>query len=126
MARTPAPDVELLQAALLGYQQEIADIERRMAAIRQELGGRDGSRIMTPLSRSGRRVMSAAARRRVAAAQRKRWAAYHAEHAGPPPATKAAPARKKRRLSAAGRRAIAEASKKRWAAVRAQKAASEK
>jgi hypothetical protein len=67
-------DPALLRAALIGYENQLAQIENAMAEIRRQLrtsgGGEAG-----PAS-EGRRGMSAAARKRIAAAQKKRWAAY--------------------------------------------------
>jgi hypothetical protein len=66
---------DLLQAALIGYQAEIARIEQAMAEIRAELKGSAGATSAATPKRAKRRI-SAAARKRMAAAQRKRWAAY--------------------------------------------------
>ena len=65
-------DPALLQAALLGYQNRLAEIDRAMADLRRQIKGapQDGS------APPRKRTMSAAARRRIAAAQKKRWAAY--------------------------------------------------
>ncbi len=67
-------DPALLRAALIGYENQLAEIEKAMAELRRKL------RITSPgagaPAKTGRRGMSAAARRRIAAAQKKRWAAY--------------------------------------------------
>jgi len=59
---------------LIGYENQLAEIEKAMAELRRKL------RIASPANaapaKTGRRGMSAAARRRIAAAQKKRWAAY--------------------------------------------------
>ena len=119
----PMIDIATLQAALVGYQAELARIDGKIAELRQQLGGRrasvpagrlDGTR---PLRK---RTMSAAGRKRIAEAQRKRWKAFHRAQE-PAAAKKAAPAA--RRMSAAGRKRIAEATKKRWAAFRKAKKA---
>jgi hypothetical protein len=102
----------LLEAALVGYQHQITQIEATMTEIRAMLGGAPAA------GSTERRKISAAGRRRMAAAQRKRWAA--ARGATGTPSAKPA---KKRRLSPEGRKRIIEATKKRWAAIRAQKAA---
>jgi hypothetical protein len=109
-------DVEILHAALIGYQRELARIDSKMAEIRRWLGD------LTPAApnattASAKRVLSEEARRRIAAAQKKRWAAFR--NAKEPPVR---PVAKKRTMSAAGKKRIAEANRKRWAAFRAQKA----
>src|SRR6516225_11716484 len=116
-------DSEFLAAALIGYQQRRAEIDGKIAELRQRLGGRWAS--VPAASSDGmrpapKRSMSAAGRKRIAAAQRKRWKAFHRAQE-PTPAEKAAPAA--RRMSAAGRKRIAEATKKRWAAFRKAKKA---
>jgi len=116
-------DSEFLAAALIGYQQRRAEIDGKIAELRQQLGGRwssvpAGSSDGTQPQR--KRTMSAAGRKRIAEAQRKRWKAFHRAQE-PAAAKKAAPAA--RRMSAAGRKRIAEATKKRWAAFRKAKKA---
>lgn len=108
-------DLSLLQAALIGYQHQLDQIEAKMAEIRGTLAGNSfGEAIAGLASQPAKRGMSEAGRRRIAAAQRKRWAAVNAGKQ---------PAPKKRRISAAGRKRIADATRKRWAEYRAQKAA---
>jgi hypothetical protein len=102
---TSTSDTELLEAALIGLQLRLSEIDLKIADIYARISGRGGSR-------EAKRVLSAAARRRIAEAQRKRWAA-HREQA------KA----KRRELSPAAKKRIAEATKKRWAKYRAAKAA---
>jgi hypothetical protein len=71
-------DQALLEAALIGYQHQLDQIEAKMTDLRRELGGK--SPAAAPKSASGpgkKRQMSAAARKRIATAQRKRWAEYH-------------------------------------------------
>jgi hypothetical protein len=71
-------DAALLRAALIGYENQLAQIEKAMADLRRQL------KIAAPANpgpapakaKAPRRGMSAAARRRIAAAQKKRWAAY--------------------------------------------------
>lgn len=67
-------DPALLRAALIGYENQLAEIEKAMAELRRKL--RIGSPAAVAQVKTGRRAMSAAARRRIAAAQKKRWAAY--------------------------------------------------
>lgn len=71
-------DQALLEAALIGYQHQLDQLEGKMADLRRQLGGKPPA--AAPKSASGpgkRRHMSAAARKRIATAQRKRWAEYH-------------------------------------------------
>jgi hypothetical protein len=69
-------DSSLLEAALIGYQSQMAQIEQTIAELRSQLGhGRPASSGNAPVRK--RRKMSAAARKRIAAAQKKRWAEYH-------------------------------------------------
>ena len=66
-------DTELLVAALFGFEHQHSEIEKKMAELRQQLGGR-----AAPVQKKQapkKRTMSASARRRIGAAQRKRWAA---------------------------------------------------
>ena len=119
-------DPGLLAAALVGYEQRLAEISGKIAEIQRQLGRRAAHDVL-PVAEGApvrSRNMSPAARRRIAAAQRKRWAAYRKGQA-PAAAKKSAPA-PKRRMSVAGRKRIAEAQRKRWAAVRAKKAAPKK
>lgn len=71
-------DAQLLQAALIGYQQRRAEIDAAIAAITASI---DGHRGVLPAVAGQpvrkRKPLSAAARKRIAAAQKKRWAAYH-------------------------------------------------
>jgi hypothetical protein len=76
-------DNEILAAALLGYEAELAKLELKVADIRTRLGVRSPGRPKreaptegtTPASAPTKRKMSAAGRKRIAAAQRRRWAA---------------------------------------------------
>jgi hypothetical protein len=68
-------DVSLLQAALVGYQNQIAEMEKAMAEIRQKIGSAPSGNTMNGVS--GKRRLSAAARKRISAAQKKRWAEYN-------------------------------------------------
>jgi hypothetical protein len=118
-------DQEILEAALVGYQSQLGQIDDAIAGIRSRLGIR-GPRPLV-MSTDGaqptptKRRMSAAARRRISLAQKKRWAATRTEK---PESQKPAAKPKRRKMSKAGRAAIIAATKKRWAAFhRAQKAA---
>jgi hypothetical protein len=68
-------DVSLLQAALVGYQSQIAEMEKAMAEIRQRIGSSPVSESTN--GTSAKRRLSAAARKRISAAQKKRWAEYN-------------------------------------------------
>jgi len=90
-------DREILEAALLGFQAQLKEVEAKISEIRSQLAGRPApARAPEPAAkkRAGRpkaqpaavetagkkkRVMSAAARERIAAAQKRRWAAHHAK-----------------------------------------------
>jgi hypothetical protein len=112
MAYTLSANAELLKAALIGYEQQKAVMEERIAELRRELGEAGEEK--------PKRGMSADGRARVAAAQRKRWAALKKSEK-----TEAMPEKTKRKMSAAGRKRIIAATKKRWAAWHAAKAAAE-
>ena len=70
-------DTATLEAALIGYDQQLRRIEAKMMEIRGILGGAAGKR---PAKHSGgalarkKHRMSAEGRARIAAAQRARWA----------------------------------------------------
>jgi len=120
-------DTETLQAALIGFQHRIAEIEARMVDIRKRLvGNRRPSPHTTSSGATG--VRSAAARRRMSAAQKKRWAAVRqkSEKSVDVKAPGKVKPAKKRRISAAGRKRMIEATKRRWAKFRAKKAAAAK
>jgi hypothetical protein len=120
MAYGKSIDPDILRAALIGYQQERAQLAQKIADLTRQLGGKAG-----PSTVEGGRTagMSDDGRRRIAAAQRKRWAAQK-RAAGAQGKKAAAKKSGKRRMSAEGRRRIAEATRKRWEAFRAKKAAS--
>jgi hypothetical protein len=120
MALGKSIDPDILRAALIGYQQERAEIAQKIDDITRQLGGKAG-----PSTGGGGRTrgMSAAGRRRIAAAQKKRWAALK-KAAGAQGKKAAVKKSGKRKMSAEGRRRIAEATRKRWEAFRAKKAAS--
>jgi hypothetical protein len=118
MPRPRKQDSEVLQAALIGLQRTLEEVDQHIADLRRRLGARPDSQ---PTSAPAKRTMSAAARKRIALAQKKRWAAYKAK------SEKAAEPQPKRGMSTEGRARIVAATKKRWAAFRkAQKAAVKK
>jgi hypothetical protein len=68
-------DRSFLEAALVGYQAQLAEIHQAMLNIRGMLGQKQA--VATPSTKPARRKMSAAGRRRIAVAQKKRWADYN-------------------------------------------------
>jgi hypothetical protein len=75
----------LLEAALVGYQAQLASIQQTIQEIRKQLGQKvaataSASTTAQPATRAKRRL-SAAARKRIALAQRKRWAEYNRKKA---------------------------------------------
>jgi hypothetical protein len=72
-------DHSLLEAALVGYQSQLATITTAIADIQKRLGHRNGARVpMLPAqSRPAKKKhrISPEGRARIAEAQRKRWAA---------------------------------------------------
>jgi hypothetical protein len=117
---------EILNAAILGFEEQKRRIDTQITELRAMLHGGPTATAATPEAPKGkRRKMSAAARKRIGDAQRKRWAESKKESEPPSPVTPDAP-KAKRKLSAAGKKAIAEASKKRWARVRAEAATAAK
>src|ERR671936_410184 len=84
MTRHSAVDNSILEAALIGLEQQRSQIDAKMAEIRRRL--RTGGGGAAPTSeaapgRRARRVLSPAARKRIADATKKRWAAYRAQKA---------------------------------------------
>jgi hypothetical protein len=78
-------DASILQAALIGYQHRLAELNGNISEIQKKLGGR-GNIVAVSITADGsrpRRTMSAAGRRRIAAAQKARWQKFHAEHRKP-------------------------------------------
>ena len=72
-------DHALLEAAVIGYQHQVAQIEEKIPEIPRQLGGKPPvAASKTAAAVPGKkREMSGAARKRIAAAQKKRWAEYH-------------------------------------------------
>jgi hypothetical protein len=68
-------DPATLQAALVGYQQQLEQIESKMAELRRQLRGTASKSLAPARDASPRKHrMSAEGRARIAAAQRARWA----------------------------------------------------
>ena len=103
----PTTDHDFLQAALIGYEQRLAEINQQITELRR----RTGQTASAP-AQSRRRTMSPAARRKIAAAQRKRWAELKGK--------KAVQEKPKRKMSAAARKRIGDAARKRWALLKAK------
>jgi hypothetical protein len=71
-------DTSLLEAALVGYQVQLAKVTEAMADIQQRLGNVAAGGVPGPVgkvTRKRRHRISAEGRARIAEAQRKRWAA---------------------------------------------------
>ena len=113
---------EIINAAILGFEQQKLHIDTKIGELRALLPGGPGESAATPEAPTAkRRKFSASARRRMKEAQQRQWAKIRGESERPAPAApeKSKP---KRKMSAAGRKAISEATKKRWAAFHAAKA----
>jgi hypothetical protein len=108
---TPRLTDEIIDAAILGFEEQRRRLDAQLAELRAMRAGES----RPAASSSPRRKMSAAGRKAIAEAQRQRWAALKGG-ATPEKAPKKAPKKAKRKLSAAGRAAIVAALKKRWAA----------
>ena len=95
----------ILEAAIVGFQQQKHHIDEMISELRSQLDGtpaETGNKKNATGPAKTKRMLSPAARRRIAAAQKARWAAYHAGQGAP--AEKAAP---KRKLSPAARAKLA-------------------
>ena len=71
-------DPGILQAALLGYQQQLEEINGKIADLRRRLGNKGTTPAPAgpaPRSSPKKHRISAEGRARIAAAQRRRWAA---------------------------------------------------
>ena len=84
MARTGTEDRSVLEAALIGYQAQRADITAKMTDIQRRIGGKSAK---IPVTLNGARPhkkhrISAEGRARIAAAQRRRWAVQKKAAAG--------------------------------------------
>ena len=75
-------DRDILEAAVLGYQAQISQIEGKIAAVKAQLAGaspspgtvKGGGDVPGPFKKP-RKKLSAKARKAIGAAQKKRWAA---------------------------------------------------
>ena len=77
-------DRPTIEAALVGYQRQLDEIQTKMTELRRRLGRSAGKTVVASVkaapgvsSRAGRKHrMSAEGRARIAAAQRARWAKF--------------------------------------------------
>ena len=75
-------DASLLSAALIGYQQKLAEIDKAIAEISARIDGSRGvAHVPDSKPTRKRKPFSAAARKRMAEAQKKRWATYRKQNA---------------------------------------------
>ncbi len=65
-------DVDILKAALAGYEFRRAEIDRKIEEIKRRLG-QAATPVATIQAGRPKRVLSQAARKRIAAAQKRRW-----------------------------------------------------
>jgi hypothetical protein len=120
-------DMDILQAALVGFEFQRAEIERKIADIQQRLGNRRGA--LAESAAEGRpaprkRQMSAEGRARIAAAQKKRWAAVKKASGNAPKKAAAKPAGK-RKISPEQKAALVERLQKARAAKAGKKSVGE-
>src|SRR5437667_8557691 len=100
---------EVLNAAVLGFEEQKRRIDEQIAEIRQTLGGGPKTSAATQEGARPKRKVSAAARKRMAAAQRKRWAAIKSQSQPAQSNVASAPAKKAARKKAAVKKAAAKA-----------------
>ena len=83
--RRPKIDADILEMAIIGYQNRLETVSAEIDAIKARLGKRGPGRPKTIAGTRhqgpDRKPLSAAARARIAAAQRVRWAAYKKDKA---------------------------------------------
>jgi hypothetical protein len=68
-------DRATLEAALVGYQKQVEEIQTKMTELRRRLGHAPAASSGSP-TRGRKHRMSAEGRARIAAAQRARWAKF--------------------------------------------------
>jgi hypothetical protein len=112
---------QIINAAILGFEEQKRHIDVQIAELRAMLDG-GGSTKPTPDTTPEaptikRRKFSAAARRRMKEAQQLRWAKVRGESEPPAPAAEEKP---KHKISAAGKKAIAQAQRKTWKEFKAK------
>ena len=106
----------VIEAALLGFEEQKKRIDLQIAELRQLRDGNRPEPNATP-EPGKRKRFSAGARRKMAEAQRLRWAKIRGE-GEPGQAEEPEPPKAKRQISKEGMARIVAATKKRWAAVR--------
>jgi hypothetical protein len=74
--------VEILTAALEGFEAQKKRVDAQIAEIKRALHGGGAVAAVSSETAKPKRKVSAAARKRMAAAQRKRWAAIKKKSAG--------------------------------------------
>ena len=76
----PTHDRSLLEAALIGFQHKLAEVEKAISKLARKLGNKTGVPALLPTlaevprKRRKRRKVSAESRRKMAEAQQRRWA----------------------------------------------------
>ena len=111
---TPRLTPEVINAAIMGFEEQKVRIDAQIGELRAMLeGGTRPAPADTPQAPTAKRKkLSVAARRRMKEGQQRRWAKIWGESQSPAPPT-AEPAKPKRKLSKAGKAAVAAALKKR-------------
>ena len=74
-------DPDTINAALIGYQQELERIQGKIADLQRQLGRRSESSSQAQARPTRKHHVSAEGRARIAAAQKKRWAATKRQQA---------------------------------------------
>src|SRR4051794_16626739 len=98
--RMPTLTTEIIEAAILGFEQQKSKIDDQMAELRAMLPGSSAPVNTRAEDSTPKRSMSAAGRRAIAEAKRKQWAASRGESA--PVAKKKTAKKSKRKLSPEG------------------------
>lgn len=77
MPRLTIPDIEILEAALVGLRQKLTELNTKMIEVKGLLGAAPSkAEAVSRRERAEARRLSTAARERIAAAQRKRWSEF--------------------------------------------------
>jgi hypothetical protein len=74
---------ELLEAAIIGYQTKIAELQQRITEIRMRLDGHSSaanSATHPKPAKPPKRTMTAAAKRKLSLAAKRRWAQLRRQH----------------------------------------------
>ena len=92
---------EIINAAILGFEEQKRHISTQITELRAMLLGGPTEPVATPEAPKPKRKLSAAGRRAIATATKKRWAAFHAakkKAEKPAMAKKAAPKKASRKV----------------------------